>query len=293
MAKKMRLTLSFGRHHTRRDTKSIRKALAKRRYDIFVDECMEMPADQRKAYILKANELQARLDVLAKGKKVEVDDTFTDGLIGVLVGSGVKYFLVEGHSPEEIRLMRAAHEKRDIIIPEIFKYAVFSYRVRDAIQKTSDYLDGSAEYLRLRNIAIVRGFEKMPDEVGEFFSQMDGEVHVLARFGSHHYAILDSLNDRGMDVECDDKDSGSFRGISRTLIRMTFPDITYVPSETEVAEAMFSILYKGLAEKKSEGSEEMALRCLGGVEGFLRFLDDIAGTRDAGRKFIDACRANC
>jgi len=293
MAKRMRLTLSFGRHHSRNDTKDIRQALAKRRYSIFVDECMEMPADQRKAYILKAKELQTKLNILAKGKKVEVDDTFTDGLIGALVGSGVKYFMVEGHSPEEIRLMRAAHEKRDVIIPEIFKYAVFSWRVHDAIQKTLDYLDGSAEYLRLRNNAIVRGFERMPDEIGEFFAQMDGEVHVLGRFGSHHYAILDVLNDLGMDVECDDKESGSFRGISRTLIRMTYPDITYVPSETEVAEAMFSILYKGFAEKKSEASEEMALRCLGGVEGFLRFLDDIAGTRDAGRKFKDACWTNC
>ncbi len=281
MAKRIRLTLSFGSHGTRNDSQELRQILAKGKFDIFVDEAREMPDDRRRAYILKANELQKKLSRLSNGNLPKVDDSFDDGLVDVLTSAGLRFFIVESHSADEIRLLRAMHEGRDELIPRIFSCAVFSYQVDEALRQTRSYLYGSAEYLRLRNEAIVRGFANMPNELGEFFPELGEEVNVLARFGSHHYAIGDELRSQRFDVEFGEM---RFGGIARILVKMS-GDVGYFPSEEEVAEAMFSILHKGMCT----GDERQAFVRIGEVEGFLKFLDYIAGTRDAGEKFTHMC----
>ncbi|MEW6722513.1 MAG: hypothetical protein AB1324_04580 [Candidatus Micrarchaeota archaeon] len=282
----LRVTLNFGRHHSRADIPDLRKRLSG--HCVFVDDSC-LPDSERVERVKSINEGMKRVRrMMGRGFVMPAfGDAYNDILIEAMLPiRGMRYYLVEGYGPGRLMEIEGLREARDAHIDDIFRFAISCYRIQDAIAKTQDYIAATEKYIRARNAGIAEGFGRLPIELPSFFPELADGARVFGRFGSTHGALSGILASSGFAVESSEEPQPGFT--ARIVKKMTSGTGASL-SETDVIKAMYSLLYSGFSHENRK--EELVFEEMGFERGFLALLEDVAGTRGASEKFASALNA--
>ena len=275
-----RITLSFGRHGSKKDIPALRSQLEG--HQVFVDDSIMTPENRIRAIKAVNSNMEGVRRKMARGYVLaQLGQEYNDGIIEALVPiPGMRYFIVEEYCPEKLKEINELQASRDSKIDDIFRFAVSSYRVNDALSAAFSYLRDYEAYIRARNAGIKEGFRRMPGEIREIFGM--NSMQVFARFGSTHGALADDLRTEGLKV---DVVSNEVNFTSEIVQRMTGRD-RFVMTEEDGIRALYALLYSGYSGDESK--ERLVFSQLGREIGFINFLDAVAGTRDAGKRIASA-----